>query len=105
MVLAPGLETRPQPAKRNSGQSGETSRQSRVIASLLGWSSAVRTRDPWGPMPPTGRVTAVPGFIILRVAQGHIVERWGVIDDLGALWQLGLAPPMPGELVAEPGIR
>jgi steroid delta-isomerase-like uncharacterized protein len=59
---------------------------------------------PLGPMPPTGRATEVTGCIILRIAQGHIVERWGVIDDLGALRQLGLAPPMPGERVAEPGL-
>ncbi len=50
---------------------------------------------PFGPMPPTGKATEVTGCIILRIADWLIVERWGNIDDLGALRQLGLVPAMP----------
>jgi steroid delta-isomerase-like uncharacterized protein len=53
---------------------------------------------PFGPVPPTGRSVEATGCIILRIAGGLIVERWGNIDDLGALRQLGLVPNMPGEL-------
>ncbi|MGH7427033.1 MAG: ester cyclase [Candidatus Methylomirabilaceae bacterium] len=52
---------------------------------------------PFGPLPPTGRTVEVTGCIVLRIADGLIVERWGNIDDLGALRQLGLVPAMPGE--------
>jgi steroid delta-isomerase-like uncharacterized protein len=52
---------------------------------------------PFGPMPPTGKSTEVTGCIILRIDDGLIVERWGNIDDLGALRQLGVLPAMPDE--------
>jgi steroid delta-isomerase-like uncharacterized protein len=47
---------------------------------------------PFGPVLSTGRAFEVTGCIILRIAGGLIVERWGNIDDLGALRQLGLVP-------------
>jgi steroid delta-isomerase-like uncharacterized protein len=50
---------------------------------------------PFGPAPPTGRTVEVTGCIIMRIADGVIAERWGNIDDLGALRQLGLAPALP----------
>ena len=43
--------------------------------------------------PPTGRSMRVDVFDLLRVADGRIVEHWGVPDRLGALFQLGLARP------------
>jgi predicted ester cyclase len=52
---------------------------------------------PLGPVPPTGRAVEVTGCIILRIAGGLVVERWGNIDDLGTLRQLGLVPPMAGD--------
>ena len=51
---------------------------------------------PFGPVPPTGRTVEATGCIILRIAQGLIAERWGNIDDLGALRQLGLVSTLPG---------
>lgn len=52
---------------------------------------------PFGPMAPTGNTVEVTGCIILRMRDGLVAERWGNIDDLGALRQLGLVPAMPGE--------
>lgn len=50
---------------------------------------------PFGPVPPTGRRVEATGCIILRMKDGRIAERWGNIDDLGTLQQLGLIPPFP----------
>lgn len=41
---------------------------------------------------PTGRTISLPGINIFRIHDGRIVERWGRLDDLGLLQQLGLAP-------------
>jgi steroid delta-isomerase-like uncharacterized protein len=41
---------------------------------------------------PTGRTVSLPGINIFRLRDGLIVERWGRLDDLGLLQQLGLAP-------------
>lgn len=42
---------------------------------------------------PTGEVVTLPGINIFRLDDGRIVERWGRLDDLGFLRQLGLVPP------------
>ncbi|WP_042388079.1 ester cyclase [Streptacidiphilus melanogenes] len=39
-----------------------------------------------------GRTVVLKGINIFRVRQGRIVERWGRLDDLGLLSQLGLVP-------------
>ena len=44
---------------------------------------------------PTGREIVLRGVNIFRVADGKIVERWGSLDQLGLLQQLGLAPRPP----------
>lgn len=41
---------------------------------------------------PTGQHVVMPGINIFRIANGKIVERWGRLDDLGLLQQLGLLP-------------
>ncbi|MFF1867322.1 ester cyclase [Kitasatospora herbaricolor] len=41
--------------------------------------------------PPTGRTVTLRGINIFRVREGRIVERWGRLDELGLLRQLGLA--------------
>ena len=41
----------------------------------------------------SGRVIRLPGINIFRVRDGRIVERWGRLDDLGLLRQLGLVDP------------
>ena len=42
-------------------------------------------------VPANGRTVALRGIQIFRVREGRIVERWGRLDDLGLLSQLGLA--------------
>jgi steroid delta-isomerase-like uncharacterized protein len=41
-------------------------------------------------VPPTGDTVALKGINIFRVDDGRIVERWGRLDDLGFLAQLGV---------------
>jgi steroid delta-isomerase-like uncharacterized protein len=43
-------------------------------------------------VPPSGRTVSLPGINIWRVRDGLIVERWGRLDDLGLMRQLGLIP-------------
>jgi steroid delta-isomerase-like uncharacterized protein len=43
-------------------------------------------------VPPSGRTVSLPGINIWRLRDGHIVERWGRLDELGLLRQLGLVP-------------
>jgi steroid delta-isomerase-like uncharacterized protein len=42
---------------------------------------------------PTGRAVALRGINIWRVHDGRITERWGRLDELGLLGQLGVAAP------------
>lgn len=46
-------------------------------------------------IPATGKRIKVTGILIDRIADGKIVERWGVIDMLGVLQQLGVIPTTP----------
>jgi steroid delta-isomerase-like uncharacterized protein len=39
---------------------------------------------------PSGRTVTLPGINIFRLRDGRIVERWGRLDDLGLLRQLGV---------------
>jgi steroid delta-isomerase-like uncharacterized protein len=43
-------------------------------------------------IPPTGKRIRVSGIWIDRIADGRIVERWGVVDMLSVLQQLGVIP-------------
>jgi steroid delta-isomerase-like uncharacterized protein len=47
-------------------------------------------------IPPTGRSFRVTGILIDRIANGQIVERWNVGDQLGMMMQLGLVPAPAG---------
>jgi steroid delta-isomerase-like uncharacterized protein len=40
----------------------------------------------------TGRSMSLEGINVFRVRDGRITERWGRLDDLGFMQQLGLAP-------------
>jgi steroid delta-isomerase-like uncharacterized protein len=42
---------------------------------------------------PSGQEISLRGINVFRVHDGRISERWGRLDDLGFLQQLGLAPP------------
>lgn len=48
-------------------------------------------------IPPTGRQITVAGINIFRIADGKIVEHWGITDRISALRQLGIAPS-PGHV-------
>jgi steroid delta-isomerase-like uncharacterized protein len=43
-------------------------------------------------VPGSGQNVNLPGINVWRVRQGRIVERWGRVDELGLLRQLGLVP-------------
>lgn len=43
---------------------------------------------------PTGREVSLQGINIFRVRDGRISERWGRLDDLGFLQQLGVVPTL-----------
>ena len=43
-------------------------------------------------IPATGKSTSVEGISIFRIANGKIVEHWGVNDALALLMQLGAMP-------------
>jgi steroid delta-isomerase-like uncharacterized protein len=47
-------------------------------------------------IPATGKKIRVTGIWVDRVAEGKIVERWGVVDMLGVMQQLGVIPA-PGQ--------
>jgi steroid delta-isomerase-like uncharacterized protein len=44
---------------------------------------------------PTGREVTLRGINIFRIHDGQITERWGRLDQLGLLRQLGVAPAGP----------
>jgi predicted ester cyclase len=63
------------------------------------WTRNVATGTHEGPFmghAPTGRRMRIDVFDVLRVADGRIVEHWGVPDRLGALLQIGAARPPAG---------
>jgi steroid delta-isomerase-like uncharacterized protein len=51
-------------------------------------------RGQLGGIPPTGKQVAVSTIEITRIADGKIVEDWGLDDRMGMLQQLGLVPAM-----------
>jgi steroid delta-isomerase-like uncharacterized protein len=54
--------------------------------------SGTHTGGPLMEVPPTGRRLVLDGINIFRIEDGKIVERWGRLDDLSLLRQLGLVP-------------
>lgn len=44
----------------------------------------------FGRVKPTGKPLRIQGITILRFKEGHVVETWGVTDELGAARQLGV---------------
>lgn len=64
------------------------------VAYRASW-SAFHTGELMG-IPPTGKRVAVTEMHIARLENGKIVEDWGVMDVLGLMQQLGVAPA-PGQ--------
>lgn len=46
-------------------------------------------------IPPTGKQTTITGIDIVRIVGGKMVERWGEVDMLKLMQELGAVPP-PG---------
>lgn len=46
-------------------------------------------------IPPSGQRVAVPAVAIFRIEDGKIVERWGAVDMVDAMRQLGLVGGTP----------
>jgi steroid delta-isomerase-like uncharacterized protein len=57
-------------------------------------------RGPLMGVPGTGHTVTLPGVNIFRIQDGRIVERWGRLDELGLLHQLGIAPDPPADRAA-----
>jgi predicted ester cyclase len=51
----------------------------------------------WGPLPPTGKPVRFEEIVILRFADGKVVEQRGLPDNLSALRQLGVVPTPPAQ--------
>ena len=47
-------------------------------------------------IPPTGKRISIGIFDILRIAEGQIVEHWGLMDSMAMMQQLGVIPA-PGQ--------
>ncbi len=43
-------------------------------------------------MPATGKRITVSGIWIDRIVDGRIIERWGLLDTMSTMQQLGLIP-------------
>ena len=54
--------------------------------------SGTHTGAPLMGVAPNGRTLVIDGINIFRIEDGRIVERWGRLDELGLLCQLGLVP-------------
>jgi predicted ester cyclase len=50
-------------------------------------------QGPFMGIPPTGKQITVMGINIFRIANGQLVEHWGLSDRITALRQLGVVPP------------
>ena len=49
--------------------------------------------------PAAGKELVLTGVNIFRLANGRIAERWGTIDTMGLMQQLGVAPATPEDLL------
>jgi steroid delta-isomerase-like uncharacterized protein len=69
-----------------------------IVTGDTAWARMTATGTHDGPFmghPPTGRPMRIDVFDVIRVADGRMVEHWGVPDRLGVLRQLGLLAPPP----------
>lgn len=55
-------------------------------------------RDLFG-FPASGKEMVLTGINIFRIANGRIAERWGTMDLMGLMQQLGVAPATPDDLL------
>jgi len=58
------------------------------------WRGTNTAQSPIFPFPPTGKRLTVTGCGINHLVGGKVVESWVYMDNLGAMQQLGIIPPM-----------
>ncbi len=46
----------------------------------------------WVGIPPTGKRISIMALDILRISEGRVAERWGLVDSPGLFQQLGVFP-------------
>jgi predicted SnoaL-like aldol condensation-catalyzing enzyme len=46
-------------------------------------------------VPPTGKKLSYTGNIVFRMVDAKVVEFWEIVNAMGVLSELGLAPPLP----------
>lgn len=63
---------------------------------VIRYTSRGTQRGPFLVIPPLGREVAVSSYLTARIADGKIVEMWGLDDQLGTLQQLGVIPAVFG---------
>lgn len=56
------------------------------------WVSHVTHEGPLFGIPPTGKKVTLKGINLFRIKDGKIVERWGAVDALGMMQQIGMGP-------------
>ncbi len=65
---------------------------------VMRYTSRGAQRGAFGGIPPTGRRVEVSSYLTARIANGKIVEMWGLDDRLALLQQLGLIPALLGSV-------
>ncbi|MDQ5823563.1 MAG: ester cyclase [Chloroflexota bacterium] len=60
------------------------------------WTLRGTNKGEFAGIPPTGKQISVGVIEILHFADGKVVERWGQVDNMGMLQQLGVIPA-PGQ--------
>ena len=63
---------------------------------VIRFTSRGTQKKAFGGIPPTGKQVTVSSIVIARIADGKIVEQWGLDDQMGMLQQLGLIPALFG---------
>jgi len=49
-------------------------------------------KGPWGAVPPTGKHISFDEMLMLKFRDGKVIWQRGIVDNLGALRQLGVVP-------------
>jgi predicted ester cyclase len=62
---------------------------------VLRWTWSGTQKGEFMGVPPTGKSVSFGVIDIFRIAEGKVVEHWGLMDSMSLMQQLG-AGPMPG---------
>ena len=64
---------------------------------IVRWTMTGTQRAPYMGIPTTGKAVVLTAIAIYRMEHGRAVEQWSVVDRLGLMQQLGVAPSPGGE--------